>query len=220
MTCSLPDSTWMQHNCGVIWKWTSSSWLILNEERNWSSFGSKWDSKSRKSKIFNDAISLGEGGRKKKIKPICRPLCCQWIFFSFDFFSTCKKLKKYSFSVLFTETVQRTGPICISISNGLSFLTIWPRSLLCKWFLGSVTIWIMWPLNKKSAKLAAITAHVLPTHLHMLRRNSLRATLKIYAFTVKHVLGTSAQRCSEEPRQPLVHVEHNVTDTSSGFREH
>lgn len=141
-------------------------------------------------------------------------------FFSLDFFSTWKKLKKYSFSVLFTEAVQHTGPICISISNGLSFLTIWPRSLLCKWFLGSVTIWIMWPLNKKSAKLAAIRAHVLPTHLHMLQRNSLRATLKIYAFTVKHVLGTSAQRCSGEPRQPLVHVEHNVTDTSSGFCEH
>lgn len=196
---------------------------ILNEERNWSSFGSKWDSKSRKPKIFNDAISLG--GVKKKSSPSAGPSCCQWIFFSFDFFSTCKKLKKYSFSVLFSETVQHTGPkrtlcICISISNGLSFLTIWPRSLLCKWFLGSMTIWIMWPLNKKSAKLAAITAHVLPTHLHMLQRNSLRATLKIYAFTVKHVLGTSAQRCLEEPRQPLVHVEHNVTDTSSGFREH
>lgn len=218
MTCSLPDSTWTQHDCGAIWNWTSSSWLILNKERNWSSFGTKWDSKSRKPKIFNDAISLG-GGRKKKSSPSAGLYVASDFFFFWFFFPHVKKMKKYSFSVLFTETVQHTGPICISISNGLSFLTIWLRSLLCKWFLGSGTIWIMWPSNKKSAKLAAIAAHVLPTHLHMLRRNSLRATLKIYAFAVKHVLGTSAPGCSEEPRQPLVHVERNVTGTSSGFHE-
>lgn len=160
------------------------------------------------------------GEEKKKNQAHLLAFMLPVIFFFFwFFFPHVKKMKKYSFSVLFTETVQHTGPICISISNGLSFLTIWLRSLLCKWFLGSGTIWIMWPSNKKSAKLAAIAAHVLPTHLHMLRRNSLRATLKIYAFAVKHVLGTSAPGCSEEPRQPLVHVERNVTGTSSGFRE-
>lgn len=116
--------------------------------------------------------------------------------------------------------------ISISIRNSLSFLTIWPRSLLCKWLLWSTTIWIMWPLNKESAKLAAASACVLSIHLHMLPRNVRWAALKFRWFTGKSM-------CSDHQfavalwnsGNLLVRVEHNVTDTSarsraSGLRLH